>query len=100
MKYCDNKKNSLTMRPFKKYVTCIKAFYIPSTYITLCQFYSITSPMLLTKNKLWNERKEDFFVCMAASGYHVRYIKGGRKSHYGHNRILDAYMYKQPILTK
>ena len=58
------------MGPFKKYATCIKAFLIPFTYITLCQFYSIASPVLFSKNNsLWNERK-DFFVCMAASAYY------------------------------
>ena len=31
------------------------------TRVTFCRFYSITSPVLLTKNnKLWNEGKEDF----------------------------------------
>ena len=41
------------------------------TYITLFQFYSITSLVLFTEdNKLWNEGKK-FFVCMAASVYHV-----------------------------
>ena len=39
------------------------AFFIPfySTCATLCQFYSISSPALFTKNKrLWNHRKEHF----------------------------------------
>ena len=49
------------MRPFKKYVICIMAFFIPFTCATLCQFYSITSPKLFNKNiKIRNERKEDF----------------------------------------
>ena len=48
------------MRPFKKYHTCIAAFFIPFTFFKLCQFYSITSPVLFTKNeKLWNKSKED-----------------------------------------
>ena len=37
------------------------AFFIPLTCDTLCQFYSITSPVLFTKNnKLLHQRKEDF----------------------------------------
>ena len=66
------------MGSFKKYVTCIMAFFIPfhSTCITLCQFYYIASPVLLTKNKkLWNERKEEFLYKWLLR----RYIKGSRK---------------------
>ena len=37
------------------------AFFTPLTCVTLRQFYSITSPVLFTKNsKLRNDRKEDF----------------------------------------
>ena len=47
------------------------AFFIPFTCIALSQFYSITSPVLFTKNnKIWNEKKEDFLY-IATSGYHV-----------------------------
>ena len=36
-------------------------FFIPFSCVTLCQFYSINSPVLFTKNnKFSNERKEDF----------------------------------------
>ena len=60
------------MGSFKKYA------------LTLCQFYFIASPVLFTKNKkLWNERKEDFFVCIAASAYRV-------VSKEGENRIMDT----------
>ena len=46
---------------FKKYVTCIMAFRIQFTNVTFCQFYSITSPVVFTKNnKLWNKRKDNF----------------------------------------
>ena len=66
------------MEPFKKYVTCIMAFCIPLTCVTLPQFHSFTSLVLFSKNnKLWNEKKKDFGY-MAASAYHV--IKVGRKS--------------------
>ena len=37
------------MGPFKKYVTCIMAFLTPINFATLCQFYSITSPVLFIK---------------------------------------------------
>ena len=48
------------MEPFKAYVTCITAFFIPLTCLTLCQLYPISSPALLTKNnKQWNERNEN-----------------------------------------
>ena len=46
---------------FIKYVTYKMTFFIPFTWVTLCQIYSITSPVLFNKsNKLWNKRKEDF----------------------------------------
>ena len=64
--------NKLIVEPFKKYATCIMTFFIPLTFIILCQFYSITSPALFTKhNKVLNEKKEDFFAYMAATAYHV-----------------------------
>ena len=57
---------------YVKYVTCTMTFFTPFTFVKLCQFYSITSPVLFTKNKkLWNERKEDFFAYMAVSAYRV-----------------------------
>ena len=38
-------------------------FFIPFKRVRLCQFYSITSPVLFIKNnKLKNEKKEDFNV--------------------------------------
>ena len=42
------------------FVTSIMAFFSPLTYVTLSQLYCIASLVLLTKNKLWNERKSDF----------------------------------------
>ena len=60
------------METFKKYVTCIIAFFIPFICVILSQFYSITSPVLFTKNnKLCGMRKKKIFVDMAASAYHV-----------------------------
>ena len=35
--------------PFKKYVTCIKAFFTPSNFVALCQFYCTTSLVSFTK---------------------------------------------------
>ena len=50
------------MGSFKEYVTCMIAFFIPFTCVTLCQFHPILSSVLFTKNnKLWNERKEEVF---------------------------------------
>ena len=37
------------MGPFKRHVTCIMAFFTPFNFVTLCQFFSITSPALFTK---------------------------------------------------
>ena len=37
------------MEPFKNYVTCKMAFFTPFNFVTLCQFYSITSLVLYTK---------------------------------------------------
>ena len=50
------------MGPFKRYLhICIMAFFISFPCVTLCQFYSVTSPVLFTKNnKLSNERKDNF----------------------------------------
>ena len=95
---------------FKKHVTCITTFFILFIYITLCQFYSITSRVLFTKNSNlpcgispkrtnYGMKEKNIFVCMAASAYH--YIKGGGKSHYGHSRIFrHTCMCKQASLTK
>ena len=47
--------NKLSMGQFKKYVTCIKVLFIVLSYITL-------SPISLNIT---------FFVCMAASVYHI-----------------------------
>ena len=33
----------LNMEPFKSYVTCIMAVFIPFNFVALCQFYSTTS---------------------------------------------------------
>ena len=37
------------MEPFKKYVICIMAFFTPLNFVTLCQFYSNTSPVSFTQ---------------------------------------------------
>ena len=41
--------DKLNMGPFKNYVTCKMAFFTPFNFVTLCQFYSITSLVLYTK---------------------------------------------------
>ena len=49
------------MRPIKNYATFIMTFFTPLIFVKLSQFYSITSPVLFTKNKkLWNDRNKDF----------------------------------------
>ena len=37
------------MGSFKTFVTCIMGFYNPFKFVTLCQLYSITSPVSFTK---------------------------------------------------
>ena len=37
------------MELFKKYVTCTMAFFTLFIFVTLCQFYSITSPVLFNR---------------------------------------------------
>ena len=58
--------NNMTVKQYinnisrRHHATCIMGFFIPLTYVTLSQFYSITSLVLFTKNKkLWYEWKED-----------------------------------------
>ena len=57
----------------ESFVTFIMAFFTPST---LSQFvnFTLSLPMYYSLNftkKLENEKKEDFFVYMAASAYRV-----------------------------
>ena len=79
--------NKLTMEPFKKHVTFIKALFIPFTYIT---FYSITSSVLFTKNNAnYGMREKRFCVCMAASVCHV-------VSKEVENSILDTIAFLDP----
>ena len=71
---------------FKKYVTCIMAFYIIFNCVTLNQFYTITSTVLFpwsfTKSsKLWNERKGNFLYTWLPGFSVSHYIKGDRRSH-------------------
>ena len=49
MKNNMTKSNKLTMGLFKKYVTCIIAFFAPFNFVTLFQFSSNTFPMIFTK---------------------------------------------------
>ena len=90
------------MGPFKKYVTCIMAFFTPFNFVTLCQFYCTTSPVSFTKLHQetieWEGKR--FFAYMAASAYHVisteveNYI-------FKHDWIFRHFcIYKQPTLTK
>ena len=88
------------MGPFKKFLTCIMAFFILITYLTLCQFYSFPSPVVFTKSsKFWNQRKE-YFLYMAASVYHV-ISKEVENEKFIQNRIFKhTCLYKQLMLTK
>ena len=61
------------MELFKRYVTFIMAFFTLLNLVTLCQFYSNTSPVSFTKlhweTMEWVERR--FFAYMAISAYHL-----------------------------
>ena len=61
-------------------VTYIIAFFTPFNVVTLCQFYSITSPALFTKLHSEMKREKKIF-CIYGCFTISRYIKGGRKSH-------------------
>ena len=52
-------------------IVILLIFFIPFTCITLCQFYFITSPVLLKKISNYGMRKMKIFVYMAASAYHI-----------------------------
>ena len=67
------------MGTFKKYVACMMALFIPFTCVTLCQLYSITSPVLL-KISNYGMRKTKIF-CIYGYFLISRFIKGGRKLH-------------------
>ena len=50
------------MRPFKKYATCIMAFFTPFNFVNIQP--ALTLPLRYSLNftkKLQNERKEDFW---------------------------------------
>ena len=56
------------MRPVKKYVTCIMAFFTSFNFVTLSEFYSTKFPVLFTKT-IQKLQKESSY--MAASACHV-----------------------------
>ena len=65
--------------------------------VTLCQFYSISSPFLLIKTKkIWNEKIFCMYGCFSIS-----YIKEVKYHIFWYNHVLRCTcIYKQPILTK
>ena len=62
------------------------ASFIPLTCVTLCQFYSVTSPVLFTKITNYEMREKKIF-CMYSCFNVSRDIKEGRKS-YHHHRFI------------
>ena len=87
--------------PFKKYVNCIMAFFTPFNFSMLCQFYSVTSPVLFTKlhQETIEWGKGRFFACMAASAYYL--MSTDVKNHiFKHNWIVrHLCIYKQLTLS-
>ena len=70
--------------------------------IQICQFYSITSPMLFAKlhYEIIQWEKTRFFVYIALSAYHV-ISKEAESPIFRQNWIFrQTCMYKQPALTK
>ena len=59
------------MGTFKKYVTYIMTLFIPFTCVTLCQLYSITSPMLLKVSNYGIRKINIFSIYLTASKYYV-----------------------------
>ena len=90
------------MGPFKKYVTCIMAFFTPFNFVTLCQFYSTTSPVSFSKLHQetieWEGKR--FFAYMATLAYHV--ISTEVENHIFKHIWIFRYLciYKQPTSTK
>ena len=90
------------MGPLKKYVTCIMAFFTPFNFVTLCYFYSITSPLLFPKlhQETIEWEKKRFFAYMAGSAYRVT-SKEAENQMFRHNwNFRHTFVYKQPTLTK
>ena len=90
------------MGPFEKYVTSIMAFFTPFNFVTLCQFYSTTSPVSFTKLHQetieWEGKR--FFAYMAASAYHVISTEV-ENDIFKHDWIFrHLCIHKQPNLTK
>ena len=90
------------MGPFKKYITCIMAFFTQFNFVTLCQFYCTTSPVSFTKlheeTIEWEGKR--FFAYAAASAYH--FISTEVENHiFKHDWIFrHLCIYKQPTLTE
>ena len=61
------KPNKLSMRPFKKYVTCIVAFFNPFNYLP----HFVNFPNVIHQTSIRNYRSFSL----------ASYIKGGKKSH-------------------
>ena len=101
------------MAPFKKYVTCIMAFFTAFNFVTLCQFcpstlslfvsFALSLPLCYSLNftkKLYDWDKRRLFAYMAASAYHV-ISKEVENRIFRQNWIFrHTCMYKQPTLTK
>ena len=80
------------MRPVKKYVTCIMAFFTSFNFVTLSEFYSTMFPVLFTK-PIQKLQKESSY--MAASACHV-ISKEVENDIFKHNLIFrHICMYKQ-----
>ena len=87
---------------FKKHATYTILFYTQFSTHTLHQFYSITSPVLLTENNNYG-MKEKTSVCAYGCLSVSRYIKGRRKSHIYTQPHFKSHMYalhKKRLIVK
>ena len=80
------------MRPFKKYITSIMAFFTPFTFVKLIQFYSITSLGYSLKIRSYGMREKKIFGYIAVSEYHVISKKEENPS-LDTIEFLDTYVY-------
>ena len=67
------------MEPFKTCGTLIMAFFIQLSYVTFCQFYSITSPVLFTKITNYGMREKKILLYMYGCVSVLCYINGDKK---------------------
>ena len=80
------------MASFKDHATSKMTFFIPFTYVTFYQLYSMTSSVLFTNNNIIaNYGRREKTICSVYGSLSVsHYITGGRKSNlFSENGRID-----------